>query len=517
MKKIILLFTFLFFALSTWAISFKVDGINYTVISENTVGVSKDITPYINDIIIPSTVSYLSTNYSVSSIRDSAFLNNTSLTSVTIPTTVTSIGNKAFYGCTGLVNVPIPITVENIGSYAFYKCTSLKTIAISNANASIGSQAFYLCSGLLSVSIGAKTLSDGAFADCTSLESVTIGNSLTNVGSDAFYNCSKLIGFTVDKTNPFLIDIDGVLFSKDKTTIIVYPNLKGANYIIPDGVDSIASYAFETCPKLKSVYIPNSVTAIGESAFFGDSALTSIILPPNLRFLNSWTFRDCTGLTSVVIPDSVKGMGRDVFMSCKSLNSVHFSSSLTNIGAYAFSDCTALTSVSIPSPVTSIGIVAFNNCNNLTLLSIPSSVTIIGSSAFASCLKLSTINVNCVTPPVIYSSTFNGVNKTTCTLYVPIGSKTTYMANLEWKKFSNIIEKDLNVSVKEINQQELIIYSGIGFIDVKLDNPSNIIIYSVEGKKVYNASLNAGNNHINLSHGIYIVNLNGFRTKVLIQ
>jgi len=517
MKKITLLFTCIFFALSACAIKFKVDGINYTVISENTVGVNYDITPYTNEVVIPETVSYLSNNYLVSSICDSAFINNSSLTSVSLPTTVTSIGNMAFFGCTSLSNISIPVSVVNIGESAFQNCSSIKTIAITNTNANIGSQAFYYCSGLVSVSIDAKTMGDAAFADCSSLASVTIGNNLMNIGIDAFYNCTSLAGFSVDKTNPFLMDIDGVIFSKDKKTIIVYPNLKGENYIIPDGVDSIANCAFETCPKLKSVYIPNSVTAIGASAFWGDSGITSIDLPPNLRFLNSWLFRNCTGLTSVVIPDSVKGMGRDVFMNCKNLKSVQFSTSLTNIGAYAFKDCSGLTSVSIPPSVTSINIYAFSSCSNLTSLNIPSSVTIIGSNAFLFCSGLSTINVNCETPPVIYSNTFTGVNMSTCTLNVPIGSKTTYMANLKWNKFSNIIEKDMNVSVNELNQQELILNTGIGFMDIKLDKPANITIYSVEGKNIYSASLNVGNNRINITQGLYIVIFNNLRTKILIQ
>ena len=57
------------------------------------------------DLIIPSTISYNGTTYSVTSIGDRAFYYCSGLTSVTIPNGVTSIGGSAFYGCTGLTSV----------------------------------------------------------------------------------------------------------------------------------------------------------------------------------------------------------------------------------------------------------------------------------------------------------------------------------------------------------------------------------------------------------------------------
>lgn len=461
----------MFFVSNAWTTNFRVDGINYFITSANTVGVCRDNPPYLNDIIIPANVSYLSTDYSVSSICDSAFFNCTGLTSITIPTSVTTIGNIAFYSCTSLTSLPISINVEKIGNYAFYNCTGLRAIVVSNSNANIGQQAFYLCTGLLSASISAKTLGNGAFGECTSLMSVTIGNSLINIGDDTFIDCFSLVGIKVDEMNPFLTDIDGVLFSKDKKTVIVYPSAKGESYIIPDGVDSIASSAFETCPELKTLIFPSSVTAIGESAFYGDSALTSIILPPKLKNLYSLTFKGCTGLTSIIIPDSVKGLGNQVFMDCESLTSVQFPSTLSTIGGYAFYNCS----------------------------------------------KLSTIYVNSVTPPNLSSRSFSEVYKSTRTLYVPIGCRTSYLENAQWKSFRNILEKDFNVSISEFKQQRLNLYSGIGFIDVRSDQSANISIFSVWGNKVYNSRLNIGNNHISLSRGIYILKVNDLISKVLIQ
>ena len=84
------------------------------------------------DLIIPSTISYNGTTYSVTSIGDRAFYYCSGLTSVTIPNGVTSIGNDAFYGCSGLTSVTIPNSVTSIGGSAFYECIGLTSI-VSNA------------------------------------------------------------------------------------------------------------------------------------------------------------------------------------------------------------------------------------------------------------------------------------------------------------------------------------------------------------------------------------------------
>ena len=83
---------------------------------------------YSGNIVIPSSVTYNGTNYSVTTIGDHAFSGCTGLTNVTIPNSVDSIGDLAFYDCTGLTNVTIPNSVTYIGNRAFVSCTNLTTI-----------------------------------------------------------------------------------------------------------------------------------------------------------------------------------------------------------------------------------------------------------------------------------------------------------------------------------------------------------------------------------------------------
>ena len=260
----------------------------------------------------------------VTSIGWDAFDGCTSLKSVTIPDSVTSIGRSAFYDCRSLTSVTIPDSVTSIGGSAFYDCRSLTSVTIPNGVTSIGAWAFYNCTSLTSVTIPDSVTSIGGdtFRDCTSLTSVTIPDSVTSIGDGAFASCTSLTGIWVaEGNNDYSSDASGVLFNKDKITLVQCPGTF-REYTIPDSVTSIGNGAFLGCRSLTSVTIPDSVTSIGEYAFY-----------------------DCTSLTSVTIPDSVTSIGNGAFLGCRSLTSVTIPDSVTSIGESAFYDCSSLTDV----------------------------------------------------------------------------------------------------------------------------------------------------------------------------
>jgi len=333
---------------------------------------------------------------SVTSIGNTAFAYCSSLTSITIPNSVTSIGEWAFLACSGLTSVTIPNSVTSIGYEAFRSCRSLTSVTIPNSVTSIRDDAFNGCSSLTSVTIPNSVTSIGyqAFAGCSSLTSVTIPNSVTSIGVGAFSSCSSLTSIDVASDNPNYCSVDGVLFNKDKTTLIQYliGNTR-TEYVLPNSVTSIGGYAFADCSGLTSVTIPNSVTSIGWYAF-----------------------ADCSSLTSVTIPNSV-----------------------TSIGDGVFAGCSSLTSVTIPNSVTSIELGAFSNCSSLTAVTIGNSVTSIGKSAFAYCSSLTSITCEAATPPTCREYVFYGVDKS-IPVYVPAGSVATYKAADQWKDFGDNIQ-----------------------------------------------------------------------------
>ena len=160
------------------------------------------------EIIIPSSVTYNSVSYSVTSIGEGAFFDCYSLTSVTIPNSVTSIGDEAFRECSSLTSVTIGNSVTSIGNYAFRDCSGLTSVNITDiaawcniAFSSSDSNPLYYAKHLyvnnvevtnLVIPNSVTSIGEGAFYFCSGLTSVTIPNSVTSIGEGAFYGCSSL-------------------------------------------------------------------------------------------------------------------------------------------------------------------------------------------------------------------------------------------------------------------------------------------------------------------------------------
>jgi hypothetical protein len=201
-----------------------------------------------------------------------------------------------------------------------------------------------------------------AFDKRATFTSLTIPASVIVIGDnvdraeDAFDGATGLTGITVDEANAVYSSADGVLFNKDKTALLLYPEGKSGTYTIPSSVTTVGYGAFEDCAKLTGVTIPDSVTSIGELAF---------------------TY--CTGLTSITIPGSVKTIG---------------GSNRNNQMYGAFVGCTGLKTIAISEGVSSIGGAAFAYCEGLTSVSIPDSVTYVGGNAFAACGRLTSVTVS---------------------------------------------------------------------------------------------------------------------------
>ena len=361
--------------------------------------------------IIPASVTYNSVSYSVTSIGESAFESCISLTSVTIPNSVTSIGENAFLGCSGLTSIDIPNSVTSIGRWAFYYC-------------------------------------DG-------LISVTIPNSITSIGDAPFGGCTGLTSIDVASDNSNYCLVDGVLFNKDKTTLIQYPGGKQGAYTIPNSVTSIGGGAFDGCSGLTSVTIPNSVTSIGAVAFY-----------------------ECYGLTSVTIPNSVTNIAEHAFYGCTDLTSVTIPNSVTSIGSSAFYGCSGLTSVTIPNSVTSIGDGAFWQCSGLTSVTIGNSVTSIGMQAFDGCTGLTSVTNYASTPQNLGSNVWNGVNKS-IPLYVPAGSVSAYKSANQWKDFSNI----LPIGAQPADVTITIVTPSATTADIAWPQVTGAATYTIEIKK----------------------------------
>lgn len=342
----------------------------------------------------------------ITTIEDGTFNNCFALTSIAIPNGVTSVGKQAFYFCDNLTNITIPNSVTSIGEEAFARCDSLSNINISANVASIGNNAFGSCGNLNSINVatentnycsddgilfnkdkttliqypagktdvkyeipsGVLTINENAF-DGSNFSELSIPNSVLSINNDILGilgQCKNLAAINVDNENPNYSAVDGVLFNKDKTSLILYPVAKeNATYNIPSSVNTIEKDAFANCNSLNAVNIPDSVTSIGNQAFIMCENLNSVTIPNSVTSIGGGAFFNCTGLHTINIPTGVTSIESGVFQGA-GLTSVTIPAGVTNIKDVAFSGCEQLKTVVIPDSVTEIGYKAFVNCDSLT-------------------------------------------------------------------------------------------------------------------------------------------------------
>ncbi len=261
--------------------------------------------------------------------------------SITIPSTVTYEGDT--------------YTVRNIQQYAFYNCPDLKAIIIPST-----------------------------------VTSIAMINWNGNVS--CFNNCTSLKTFIVSSDNPNYSAVGGVLFNKDKTTLLKCPQAKSGEFTIPSTVNTINDYAFYGCSSITSVSLPNSITSIGVFAFDGCTSLSSpITIPTGVKVVSNYAFANCSAITSVTIPEGVEEIGKDAFSSCTSLKEQILPSSIKKLGERCFSNCRSLNNINIPNGVTDIPEAAFKYCP-LTSITLPEGLITIGVGAFAA-TQISTIKI----------------------------------------------------------------------------------------------------------------------------
>ncbi|MBE6641630.1 MAG: hypothetical protein E7619_08585, partial [Ruminococcaceae bacterium] len=299
---------------------------------------------------------------------------------VTVNEGVTSISAFAFYNCTNLTGVTVNASITEMRTYAFYNCRKLTSLYLAEGVTVIGNYAFY---------------------NCSSLESVSVPSSVTSISENAFGACTALTSIDVAADNAAYTDEDGVLFSKDMKTLVVYPAGKTAtSYSIPVGVETIASYAFSYEDSLKSVTIPEGVTTVGDRSFYYCSSLTGISLPASLTSITGRAFT-CSALASVEVAEGstvytvengvlfTKDMKRLVIYPAKKAEaSYEVPAGVTDIGAYAFFRSTNLVSVTLPDSLKTLGLAAFEMCSSIEEISIPKNTESIDIFAFSSCDSL---------------------------------------------------------------------------------------------------------------------------------
>lgn len=293
-----------------------------------------------------------------------------------MPDSVTKIGGRVFRG-KSIKSVVINANLEEIGDYAFYQCTDLESVTF--AEPSVGVDPVPL------------TIGDYAFYGCTNSEfkEIDFPSRTVSIGAHAFWNC------------------------------------KFEELVIPEGVETIGDYAFQTNSNLKTVTLPSTLKNFGGYkynmsytdltaikyvyVFAACNNLESVTVNDggdNFSTVNGVLYQKIDGeekilifvpklLTgNVVIPNTVTYMRYQAFYQQNGVTSISFSGNLTGelkIGDQAFYSNTTIQTVTLAEGVTGIGEAAFRGMSALTSVTIPSTVTSIGTRAFAECKRLTSV------------------------------------------------------------------------------------------------------------------------------
>ena len=253
---------------------------------------------------------------------------------------------------------------------------------------------------------GVTSIGETAFLGFTALESVTVPKSVTKIDGNAFIGCYALTGFTVDEGNPAYSSANGVLFNKDKTTLVMYPAAKTGEFSVPDSVAAIDLFALFGCSGLTGFTVGegNTVYSSLNGVLFSKDRETLILYPsgrpdeaytvPNgVTKIEFWAFSRCENLTGVIFPDGVAEIERDAFARCKNLTSVTFPNGLKEINERAFFECDKLERVIFSSTVESIGYSSFASCGSLNNVVIPAGVKTVYAYAFNNCRSLTSVTI----------------------------------------------------------------------------------------------------------------------------
>lgn len=370
----------------------------------------------------------------------------TAITSLTLPSGTVSIGNSAFYDCKKLVTVNIPNSIKEIAGYAFNGCTLLNSVNFAEGThlKMLDSSIFAGCTSLIEFKLPKSDTASSLFGSSSAVKKFTLAKDVL-LSDRVLVGLTSCEEFVVEEGNTSFVAEGGVLYNKNKSTLIRYPQSKAdTSFAVPDGVtqigDSSKQSAFYGASNLTSVSIPASVRTIGARAFYNCKVLTNIdflAAKDGNNFdlsIGEYAF-GYSGLTSIVIPArvaAVGGLSRGTFRNNTSLTSVTFEkgSKIAVIPAELFNYCTALKSIHLPATVTEIGLNAFIYCESLVAVTIEEGGVIlkIGNTAFKG-TKLSVTNINALIKNVteISEYAYQGTTSTVDedgTLVIPEGVTT---------------------------------------------------------------------------------------------
>ena len=379
----------------------------------------------LTEITLPKSVAY---------IGPGAFSKCKKLTKIKLPEGIVRIEDWTFYNCYRLQEIELPKNLERIGMQAFTGCLRLKNITLPKSLTSVGMFAFQCCENLKKIKLpdNLSGIEEGAFRGCVKIKNITVSKnnqSYTSVDgvlytkdkkvlvcypagkkkteytvnpettdissfaftysklksielpdnlesgcSGVFSDCKNLRNIVVTENNQNYTSVDGVLYTKDKESLIYYPKMREeAEYAVAEGTKHIKGKAFYGC-NLENIQLPDSLTDIGIQAFSLCKNLKNITVTENNE-----TYASEDGVLYTKNKETLL-----YYPAGKEEEEYTVNSETVNIEEYAFNSC-RLKSIQLPSGLKKIGLCAFIGCSRLTDMILPKGLESIGSNAFSGC------------------------------------------------------------------------------------------------------------------------------------
>lgn len=298
---------------------------------------------------------------------------------VVVPDGIKAIGYQAFYNCKKVIEIILPETITIIGDAAFSECTSLEKINIPKSVKIVGKQLFGYCYKLKEVQFPSTTI---RVPSHYWWETETWGRErrvLTgNESVDSVPEGSGPIGCDSLK----IIKIPEGLDSIDSFAYQGNSEIMGV--IILEGIKRIGDGAFKNCKNLEFIRLPNTLTEIGDYAFENCECLYDLHIPNNVERIGNGAFRNCEDMMWIDLPRDIKMIGDSAFENTR-IENISLNKGLVSIGSSAFAK-TFLSSIDIPNTVKKIGANAFNTIKESII--VPPGIEEIGKNAFVLTKKI---------------------------------------------------------------------------------------------------------------------------------
>lgn len=368
-----------------------------------------------------------------------------------------------------------------------------------------------------------------AFEGANQMTSLTLNDKVEKVSYPAFLYCNSLVKFEVPATNQYFTSVDGVLYSKDRTTLVSYPNGRpDASYTILATTQKIQPAAFTTAPALTSVKVEegNSYLRSVEGVLY-DAQLSTLLFYPvqpsrekakeivlreGLTTLAPYALTHHTALEKITLPESLKVIKDNALCYNPKLTNLNIkeegSSALVFIGESAFKYCRSLDTLPYFSMLKTISKNAFSTCTGLYTIHIPAGCSL-EKDAFEKCINLHDIYAYDVTPATIDANMFTDIvfiNETH--LIVPVKSGHLYANQIGWNVFAGHIIESIVTGVRTIKDTHVTVReTSNGVIVDGLQAGLRYVLYSTNGCLVAQGVTTMTSLTLTLQKGLYVLKI----------